>query len=354
MAASFGFCLQAEEEVVLPDFADQLEPLREKAGKLKKMQDYAGAYNLYLQLFDLQDSIQQDAYVHQISGFKAENEARQIQVENERLYLKSHELYLMIFGLALFCILLFILIQINRRLKKQLIKTKHKVERSDHLKSAFLANMNHEIRTPLNAIAGFSQLLVEETDPEISAQYIQIINENNELLLNLLNDVLDISKIESGTISFSYSKVHLPDVINGLYETAKLQIQPSVTLKKDASPDLSIYTDRHRLVQILSNLLSNAIKHTEEGEIHIGYEWCEKDKVRFYVSDTGKGIPEEMQQKIFARFVQAVENHSKGVGLGLALCKGFVEYLGGEIGLESVEGKGSTFWFTLPCRMPNN
>lgn len=354
MAASFGFCLQAEEEVALSDFADQLEPLREKADKLMKMQDYVGAYNLYLQLFDLQDSIQQDAYVHQISGFKAENEARQIQTENEQLYLKSHELYVMILGLVLFCILLFILIQINRRLKKQLIKAKYKAERSDHLKSAFLANMNHEIRTPLNAIAGFSQLLVEETDPEISAQYIQIINENNELLLNLLNDVLDISKIESGTISFSYSKVYLPDVINGLYETAKLQIQPSVTLKKGTTLNLSIYTDRHRLVQILSNLLSNAIKHTEVGEIRIGYGWSGKDKVRFYVSDTGKGIPEEMQQKIFARFVQAVENHSKGVGLGLALCKGFVEHLGGEIGLESVEGKGSTFWFTLPCRMSDN
>ena len=214
--------------------------------------------------------------------------------------------------------------------------------------------MIHEIRTPLNAIAGFSQLLVEEENPEVCKQYIRIIKENNELLLNLLNDVLDISRIESDTISFTYSKVFLPDIVNGLYETAKLQIQPSVALLKDPVPDIFIDTDRHRLVQILSNLLSNAIKHTSKGEIRIGYNWDGTEKIRFFVADTGKGIPEEMQQKIFARFVQAVENHSKGVGLGLALCKGFVDHLGGEIGLESVEGKGSTFWFTLPCRMPDN
>ena len=303
---------------------------------------------------DLQGSVRQDAYFEQTGQFEPRDEAALIKLENEQLTLRSRELYLMILGLALFCIFLFVLIRINHRLKKQLVKAKDKAERSDHLKSAFLANMNHEIRTPLNAIAGFSQLLVEEENPEVCKQYIRIIKENNELLLNLLNDVLDISRIESDTISFTYSKVFLPDIVNGLYETAKLQIQPSVALLKDPVPDIFIDADRHRLVQILSNLLSNAIKHTSKGEIRIGYNWDGTEKIRFFVADTGKGIPEEMQQKIFARFVQAVENHSKGVGLGLALCKGFVDHLGGEIGLESVEGKGSTFWFTLPCRMPDN
>lgn len=248
----------------------------------------------------------------------------------------------------MFIVILSVLIFINRKLKHRLLSAREKAEYSDRLKSTFLANMNHEIRTPLNAIAGFSQLLVGETDTEMGEQYINIIKNNNDLLMNLLNDVLDMSRIESDTITFAYSKVYLPQLVNGLCEMAKLQAPSSVAIVKDEIPDLYIHTDKNRLTQILSNLISNAIKHTSEGSIFIGYELREDEMVQFYVTDTGEGISAELQDKIFARFVQAVEAHSKGVGLGLALCKGFVEHLGGQIGVVSEEGKGATFWFTLP------
>lgn len=328
----------------------KLEQMHHEAESLRQKEKYKEAFNLYLTLRQLQDSTEQEHYVRHIERYKTQNEAIGMQLLNKELKVQSKELYLLIFALLFFCILLLVMILINRRLKKQLLLAKEKAERSDHLKSAFLANMNHEIRTPLNAIAGFSQLLVDETDSDISSQYINIIKGNNELLLHLLNDVLDISKIESDTIKFTYSNVYLPSVINDLYEVVRLQIPDSIRLIKDSVPEIYIQTDQNRLVQILSNLLSNAVKHTIKGEVRIGYDQNETDKVRFYVSDTGEGISTELQQTIFERFMQAVENHSKGVGLGLALCKGFVDHLGGEIGVESTPGKGSTFWFTLPLQ----
>lgn len=246
---------------------------------------------------DLQGSVRQDAYFEQTGQFEPRDEATLIKLENEQLTLRSRELYLMILGLALFCIFLFVLIRINHRLKKQLVKAKDKAERSDHLKSAFLANMNHEIRTPLNAIAGFSQLLVEEENPEVCKQYIRIIKENNELLLNLLNDVLDISRIESDTISFTYSKVFLPDIVNGLYETAKLQIQPSVALLKDPVPRYFLLIRIAIAWSRFCRFAVYAIKHTSKGEIRIGYNWDGTEKIRFFVADTGKGIPEESSRK---------------------------------------------------------
>lgn len=276
VSPGFGLPACGAEDVLMEDFVDsRLEPLRKSADELRDKQDYKGAFDLYLRSLDLQDSIQQNSYFQQISKFKAENEALQIKMENEQLTLRSHELYLMILGLALFCILLFVLLQINRRLKKRLTKEKDKAERSDHLKSAFLANMNHEIRTPLNAIAGFSQLLVEEEDPEVSKQYIHIIKENNELLLSLLNDVLDISRIESETITFTYSKVSLPDVINGLYETAKLQIGPSVTLQKIRLLIflfIRIVIVWSRFYRICFLMLSNIRRRVKYGSVMIGKE----------------------------------------------------------------------------------
>lgn len=318
--------------------------LYERTGNPKK------AFDTYLHYIHLKDSVEQDRYIRQINEYKTQLQAAQNEMENEQLRKKSFTLYYFIFFLILSILILGVLLVVNRHLKKKLIAAKEKSERSDRLKSAFLANMNHEIRTPLNAIAGFSQLLADEDDPEISRQYIHIIKGNNELLINLLNDVLDISKIESDTLTFHYTDVFLPALINELYDTIRLQVHEPVQLIKEATPDLYLHTDRNRLIQILSNLLSNSIKHTSEGTIKIGYEAIDDDQVRFYVTDTGKGIPQEMLSRIFARFVQAVETHTKGVGLGLALCKGFVQQMGGEIGVASEEGKGSTFWFILPGR----
>lgn len=339
-----------EEEMQLVEEKDRsaLLELRNKANELDRQKKYKEAYEAFSDLVQLQDSLEQNYYIHKISPFKTEQEAQQSKVLNEQLSIKSNYLYMLILVLLLFVVILTALILLNRNLKHRLLLTREKAEHSDRLKSAFLANMNHEIRTPLNAIAGFSQLLVGETDPEVSEQYISIIKSNNDLLMNLLNDVLDMSRIESDTLTFTYSKVYLPQLINGLCEVAKLQMPSSVVIQKDTCPDLYISTDKNRLIQVLSNLISNAVKHTSEGSITVGYELRNDKMVYFYVTDTGEGISPELQAKIFARFVQAVEAHSKGVGLGLALCKGFIEHLGGEIGVESEEGRGSTFWFTLP------
>lgn len=325
-----------------------LTSLMEKAELLSQIGRYQEAYDTFQNLILLEDTVEQNRYIHQINLFKMKYEAEQNEINNEQLYLKSESIYLLCLFLVLFCILLIVLILINHRMKKKLQKVKDNSDRSDHLKSAFLANMNHEIRTPLNAIAGFSNLLADEDDIETRRQYGNIIKENNELLINLLNDVMDISKIESDTMTFSYSAVNLSSLINDLYKTTSLQMSGSVKLIKGTTPEITIRTDRMRLVQILNNLLSNAAKYTSDGEICFGYELIVPDQVRFYVTDTGEGIAEELQKALFVRFVQAAETHAKGVGLGLALCKGFVNQLGGEIGVESKKGVGSTFWFTLP------
>ena len=230
--------------------------------------------------------------------------------------------------------------------ERTLIDAKEKAENADQLKSAFLANMTHEIRTPLNAIVGFSDLLSIETDPELRETYISLIKSNNELLLRLINDVLDISKIESGMVSFAYTDVYLPSAMRDMYNVMQLRMPENVELVLDPCPDIMIRTDNNRMVQILSNLLTNAIKHTSCGSIRFGYT-LEGDRVHFYVSDTGKGIPEKELDHIFGRFVQ-LKGAYNGIGLGLAISKGLVNKMGGEISVSSKVGEGSTFRFTLP------
>lgn len=240
----------------------------------------------------------------------------------------------------------------RKQVELELIQAKEKAEESDRLKSAFLANMSHEIRTPLNAIIGFSDLICQTDDAEEKEEYIRIVTSNNELLLQLIDDILDLSKIEAGTMDFSYA----PTDINELMEDICLQMQqknqrPEVQIMfTEKEPGCVINTDRLRLSQVIMNLMNNAMKFTSEGSITLGYRLTrQKDELYFFVKDTGIGIPADQAGKVFERFVK-LNTFVKGTGLGLAICRVIIERLGGTIGVETREGKGSCFWFRLPVR----
>lgn len=319
--------------------------MRLKADLLAKTGYDKEASELYNQIIHLKDSIDNENYVHKIGQFNAQFNADKIESENQQLEMRRRTLFGSILTLAVFCLILGILFFIISNLRRKLKIAKNQAETSERLKSTFLANMNHEIRTPLNAIAGFTELLIEETDPDTCHQYSEIIKDSNELLIRLINEVLDISRIEAGTLVLSYSEVSLPELLTNIYQTMKLRVEAPVELILDPSHPVVLKTDKDRLTQVLTNFLTNAIKHTSQGYIRFGYE-LRSDSIYFYVTDTGKGISEKDQKAIFTRFVQGKEQKG-GVGLGLALCKGFITQMGGEIGVISQLEKGATFWFTL-------
>ena len=234
---------------------------------------------------------------------------------------------------------------------RKLTELKERAELSDRLKSAFLANMSHEIRTPLNAIVGFSELLVDCDDPEEKAEYQSIIESNNELLLRLINDILDLSKIESGILERKPEKFNLAEVCSELHTMLLPKItNPEVELRISGEcPDCWIFLDRNRLKQVWMNYLTNAVKCTRSGHIDIGYS-VEKNGIRFYVKDTGAGIPLELQERVFGRF-QKLNEFAQGTGLGLAISKAIIEAAGGEVGFSSEPGVGSTFWAWVPCEI---
>ncbi|WP_455634696.1 ATP-binding protein [Parabacteroides sp.] len=223
-----------------------------------------------------------------------------------------------------------------------------KVQEADKMKNAFIANMSHEIRTPLNAIVGFAHLVTETTNASEQREYFSIINKNCDLLLKLINDILDLSKIESGRLNYNVSEVELRDICQEAYVVQSLKMTSDVALLYNsvAMPSVHLWIDPHRVEQVLLNLLSNAIKFTSKGFISLFYE-VEDMFVRVSVMDTGIGIPEDRLESVFERFVK-LDDFYQGVGLGLPICKMIVEQLGGEIGVRSELGKGSTFWFTLP------
>lgn len=232
--------------------------------------------------------------------------------------------------------------------QRRLMKEKTRAEEASLMKSAFLANMSHEIRTPLNAIVGFAHLVTETTNASEQREYFSIINKNCDLLLKLINDILDLSKIESGRLNYNVSEVELRDICQEAYVVQSLKMTSDVALLYNsvAMPSVRLWIDPHRVEQVLLNLLSNAIKFTSKGFISLFYE-VEDMFVRVSVMDTGIGISEEKLESVFERFVK-LDDFYQGAGLGLPICKMIVEQLGGEIGVRSELGKGSTFWFTLP------
>ena len=230
---------------------------------------------------------------------------------------------------------------------------RERAEELDRLKSAFLANMSHEIRTPLNAIVGFSQLLAETDDPEERHEFVEIIDSNNRMLLQLISDILDLAKIESGTMDLKFADMNVKEVINEIVTSFRIKMPDNVALiAPQHSPECQIYSDRMRLTQVISNFLNNAIKYTSEGCITLAYEII-GDEIKFSVTDTGDGMSQEIQAHIFDRFYKG-NTFKQGTGLGLSICETIVNRLGGRIGVNSELGKGSTFWFTHPYSFSPN
>lgn len=234
-----------------------------------------------------------------------------------------------------------------QNIEQELIKARIKAEQSDRLKSAFLANMSHEIRTPLNAIVGFSQLLPAAETAEEKKLYSGIINQNSDILLQLINDILDLSKIEAGTLEYIKRPMNLGEVCRTIYAVHKERVKEGVTLVFDnVDENLFIEGDQNRIMQVITNFLTNASKFTYEGEIRLGFERTDKN-IRVYVKDTGIGIEPEKVDHVFERFVK-LNSFAQGTGLGLSICQMIIEKIGGEIGVTSELGKGSTFYFTIP------
>ena len=232
---------------------------------------------------------------------------------------------------------------------RKLKEAKENAERSERLKSAFLANMSHEIRTPLNAIVGFSRIISEVENPEDKAEFCRIIEENNDRLLHLVNELLDISKIEADMVVFNIQPIAMNELCEEVYHAFELRCPPEVELINEAKNEEHFaMADKNRTIQIISNLVDNALKFTKHGSIRFGY--TVKDKfIEIYATDTGIGIEPSHLDTIFNRFVKANEN-IQGTGLGLSICKMLVEKMGGNITVDSVYGKGTTFRFTLPAQ----
>lgn len=332
-----------------------LQMLEDKAEVLLESGRDRLAALAYKEYAHLNDSLSKARFYDDLAEMKTQHEVDKLELKNKQMDLEvvQARTHLLQMGggaafLFVLCCLLGYISYSRHRYGQQLKLAKEKAEEADRLKSAFLANMNHEIRTPLNAIVGFSQVLVDEDDPETRQEYADIIQNNNELLQRLITDVLDISKIESNTMALNYGTHDLPALMKEIYNMILLRMPENVKLELNECAPQLFYTDRNRLTQILTNLLTNAIKHTEKGFIRFGYKVTPTDVV-FSVEDSGEGIPEDKLDKIFSRFVQ-LNDWSKGVGLGLAICKGLITQMGGTIGVSSVLGEGSVFTVVLPLK----
>ncbi len=235
------------------------------------------------------------------------------------------------------------------QMMQELQLEKEKAQQADKLKSAFLANMSHEIRTPLNAIVGFSQMLQLSESADEHREYIHIINTNSDMLLRLVGDILDLSKIESGLIDLQPARVDMAEVFDETFLMLRQRCtNPNIDfIERNPYKSCKVTLDKNRFMQIGTNFLTNAIKYTEQGSIVMGYEYKDGG-IRIYVEDTGIGIPEEKQSRVFHRF-EKLDSFAQGTGLGLAICKAIIEVMGGKIGFTSKLGVGSTFWAWVPC-----
>ena len=276
-----------------------------------------------------------------------------VYIDKPQTFFQQH--YVKIIASSVFLLLLIAAIvyyiRILRKAYSRLSEAVEKTEQANQLKSAFLANMSHEIRTPLNAIVGFSNMLPHTEDPVEMREYADIIETNTDLLLQLINDILDLSKIEAGTFDFYPSSIDVNQTMEEIEQSMRLRLKNSdVTLAfTERLPGCLFYIDKNRLIQLLANFVNNAIKFTQTGTICMGYRMTDTDTIYFYVSDTGCGMSNEQCEHVFERFVK-YNPFIQGTGLGLSICRTIVERLGGKIGVDSEEGKGSTFWFTLPYR----
>lgn len=348
-------------EKLLKNFKDSNRPvgyldiLEQKAKTYIRLGAGMKAAETYEEFIALKDSVTSAKYYDELAYWRTQHDVDKLELKNKQMALEASETHaqILLMGgglilLLLACGTLAIISYSRHQYSKQLKLAKEKAEEADRMKSAFLANMNHEIRTPLNAIVGFSQVLVDEDDAEVRLEYLKIIQNNNELLQRLVNDVLDLSKIESNSMTFSFFNIYLPEMMDEIFRSTQLRMPEGVVLELKECPAINFYTDRMRLTQIITNLLNNAIKHTEKGFIRFGYDILETE-IKFFVEDTGEGIPEDKLESIFSRFVQ-LSDWSKGVGLGLAICKGLISKMGGTIAVTSKLGVGSVFYVTLPIQ----
>ena len=309
---------------------------------------------LYQELYSTVDTLTAEGYVRQINILRAKYQIDQMEIASR----EEHNKFITgILTGSILLVFIFIIITIMLRKQRQEIalstqKLEHlrtNAENATSAKSIFLSNMSHEIRTPLNAIVGFSSLLAETDEAELRHVYMSLAQENNELLLNLISDILDISKIEAGMIDLVMGRVDVPQLCREVIATFSHKKRDSaVELRFDEnSPQIVIDADKNRIVQVLSNFLTNALKFTTKGSITLSYSLEDENQVRFCVTDTGKGIPDEQKHEIFNRFVK-LDSFVQGAGLGLSICQSLVNRMGGKIGVESREGEGSCFWFTHP------
>ena len=359
-------------ECITVDLQFKADILQEQ-GRLKE------ALALYDELYQLDAQRNKETFFRQISQLRTLHELNNREEQEHEMLLNDERMeqkqQLILFFSVVALILLYLLYILfryyrrTRRLKNELLNEKQsllksendlkleqlKAEEASRMKSAFVANMSHEIRTPLNAIVGFSSLLVEEGDPEEREEYAAVIHNNTDQLLNLVNDVLDLSRMETGDLSFKFDYYPLLECCQSALDSIRHRIPEGVelTFAPDSIP-VMLYTDTLRLQQVLTNLLTNSAKFTKKGEINLAFKVDEDGKqVRISVTDTGCGIPKEKQAAVFRRF-EKLDDYKSGVGLGLSICTLIADRLNGTLAIDPTYENGARFVFTHPCGTPSS